>query len=198
MGRIGLLGGTFDPLHIGHLWLAETAITQLHLDRVLFLPVGQPPHKQGRHITAVAHRLTMLQQAISDYARFGLDEIDIHRPPPHTTVTLLPLLQARYPQARLWWLIGSDSLRDLPTWSQPQQLIELCRLGVLPRPGVELAWEWLEEVVPGVQTAVDMLAGPTVAISSTAIRQWAMAGHGLRFLVPATVAVYIKAHNLYR
>ncbi len=196
--RLGLCGGTFDPPHLGHLWLAEAAREQLQLEAVLFLPAGAPPHKQDCHVTAVAHRLTMLQQAIADNPAFHLDLTDVERPQPHTTVTLLPLLQQKYPQAQLWWLIGSDSLRDLPTWHAPQQLIQQCRLGVLPRPGVTIDWESLSTAVPGIETAVDWLHGPQVYLSSTDIRRCAQAGHSLRYLVPTAVANYIQTHDLYQ
>ncbi len=197
MRRIGLLGGTFDPPHIGHLWLAETAREQLTLDEVVFLPVGSPPHKEERTITTVSHRLAMLQLALAD-SSFALNTLDVERHPPHTTVTLLPLLRQQYgPGAAFWWLIGADSLRDLPTWVQPQQILAQCRLGVLPRPGVEIDWPKLETAVPGVRAAVDWLKGPTLAISATAVRQWARAGHSLRFLLPTAVAQYVQTHALY-
>ncbi len=196
-GRIGLLGGTFDPPHLGHLWLAETARDQLGLDAVLFLPVGLPPHKQGHGVTAVAHRLAMLRLALWE-TPFDLNTLDVDRCPPHTTVSLLPLLRQQYPTVHFWWLIGSDSLRDLPTWTEPQRIVGLCRLGVLPRPGVEIDWVALETAVPGVRAAVDWLGGPTLTLSSTHIRQWAAAGHSLRFLVPTAVADYMHHHQLYR
>lgn len=195
-GRIGLLGGTFDPPHVGHLWLAETAREQLGLDEVLFLPVGLPPHKLENGVTAVSHRLAMLQLALQDTS-FLISTLDVERCPPHTTVTLLPLLRDMIPTSRLWWLIGSDSLRDLPTWAEPQRIIALCRLGVLPRPGVAIDGAALETAVPGVQAAVDWLDGPPVALSSTRIRQWAQAGHSLHFLVPTAVIDYMERHQLY-
>lgn len=193
--RLGLLGGTFDPPHYGHLWLAETARDQLRLDRVLFLPAGQPPHKQGRPITAVSHRLRMLQLALP--APFNVDTTDMDRPPPHTTATLLPLLQQAYPAAQLWWLIGGDSLRDLPDWVTPDRILQRCRLGVLPRPGITLDWPALQTAVPGVETAVDWLDGPQLPIASTTIRQWASAGRSVRFLLPDPVADYVAAQRLY-
>ncbi len=198
MQRIGLLGGTFDPPHVGHLWLAETAREQLMLDEVVFLPVGLPPHKEGKAITAVSHRLAMLQLALAD-SPFALNTLDVQRQPPHTTVTLLPLLRQQYgPEAAFWWLIGADSLRNLPTWVQPQQILTQCRLGVLPRPGVEIEWSALETAVPGVRALVDWLDGPTLAISATTVRQWARAGHSLRYLLPAAVWHYVRDHALYR
>ncbi len=194
--RIGFLGGTFDPPHVGHLWLAETAREQLALEEVVFLPVGTPPHKQGNGVTAVSHRLAMLRLALEG-TPFTLDTLDVDRSPPHTTVTLLPLLRDHYPDAIFWLLIGGDSLRDLPTWTEPAQIVAQCRLGVLPRPEAAIDWDTLETAVPGTRAAVDWLAGPKLAISATAIRHWAAEGHSLRFLVKTAVATYIQQHQLY-
>lgn len=196
--RVGLLGGTFDPPHLGHLWLAEVARAQLGLDQVLFLPVGQPPHKNPAQVTAVDHRQAMLQLAIADNPTFRLDTSDMDRPLPHTTVSLLPLLQQAYPTTQFWWLIGSDSLRDLPTWTEPERLVQLCRLAVLPRPGVEVCWEELTTAVPGVVTAVDWLEAPALSLSSTAIRHWLCQGYSARYVVGTAVADYIQQHHLYR
>jgi nicotinate-nucleotide adenylyltransferase len=195
--KIGLLGGTFDPPHWGHLWLAETARAQLGLAKVLFLPVGQPPHKGGKVITAVAHRHQMTQLAINDTPYFELNTTDMERDPPQVTVTLLPLLQKAYPEAEMWWLIGSDSLRDLPTWHQPQELIKLCRLAILERPGVVVDWAKLKTAVPAIETAVDMLDGPQLNLSSTEIRRWARAGYSIRHLLPVAVLQYIEDLALY-
>ncbi|MBE2221617.1 MAG: nicotinate (nicotinamide) nucleotide adenylyltransferase [Anaerolineae bacterium] len=197
MQRIGLLGGTFDPPHRGHLWLAEAARDQLMLDKVLFLPVGQPPHKPDREITAVSHRLTMLQQTIQNTPAFTLDTSDSDRPPPHTTCTLIPLIQQAYPQAKLWLIIGSDSLVDLPDWVEPDWIVQHCRLAVLPRPGVDIDWLALETAVPGVSQVVDMLEGPTLNISSTALREWVRRGHSLNYLVETAVIDYIRKNKLY-
>lgn len=196
--RLGLLGGTFDPPHFGHLWLAETARDQLHLDQVLFLPVGAPPHKEGNSVTAVAHRLQMTRLAVYDHPAFRLDAIDSERPSPHTTCSLLPLIQAAHPLADLWLLIGSDSLRDFPTWHMPATIIAQCRLAVLDRPGVIVDWPALETAVPGLRAATDDLAGPTMDISSTAVRRWARQNHSLRYLVPAPVLEFIHRQALYR
>lgn len=196
--RIGLLGGTFDPPHIGHLWLGETAQDQLQLDEVWFLPVGQPPHKEGQRITAVSHRLHMTHLAIQNIPTFAVNDADIDRPPPHTTISLLHLLRQRQPDTQFWLIIGADSLRDLPTWVSPRQLITHCRLAVLDRPGVTVEWEEVETAVPGVRAAVDWLHGPTVDISSTAVRHWAREGRSVRVLVETAVLQYIQKHKLYQ
>jgi nicotinate-nucleotide adenylyltransferase len=192
-----LLGGTFDPPHWGHLWLAELARVQLELEKVLFLPVGDPVHKQGRVITAVSHRLQMVSLAIQKNPNFALDTTDCNRPAPHTTVSLLPLLQQAHREAKFWLLVGADSLRDLPTWVEPKRLIQQCRLAVLPRPGVEINWRDLETAVPGIQTAVDLLDGPTLSISATAIRNWVQNGQEPTYLLPTAVSHYIQKHQLY-
>lgn len=196
--RIGLLGGTFDPPHVGHMWLGETAHDQLDLDYIWYLPVGAPPHKAEREITAVSHRLAMLQHAIGDVPYFRLDRTDADRSPPHTTVSLLHLLREEYPDAKFWLLIGGDSLRDFPTWVQPQTIITQCRLAVLARPGAEIRLHELETAVPGVRAVVDWLHGPTLDVSGTGIRRWARQGRSLRFLVKTAVRDYIRQHALYR
>lgn len=195
--RIGLLGGTFDPPHMGHLWLAEAARDQLLLDKVLFLPVGQPPHKQDREITAVSQRLSMLQKTITDNPAFTISKIDIDRPPPHTTCSLIPLIQQAHPQAKLWLIIGADSLIDFPNWVQPELIIQQCRLAVLPRPGVEIDWLALETAVPGVTQVVDMLEGPTLNISSTELREWARRERSLNYLLKTAVIHIIRKNKLY-
>lgn len=195
--RIGLLGGTFDPPHLGHLWVAETAREQLNLDKMLFLPVGEPPHKQDRDVTAVAHRLAMTRLAIASNPDLVLDSTDIDRPPPHTTHTLLPILHDIYPDSQFWFLIGADSLHDFPSWERPGRIITQCRLAVYPRPGVTIDWPQLKTAVPGIETAVDLIKGPIMSISSSGIRNWRRLGHSVRYLVTAGVLDYIEAHGLY-
>lgn len=196
--RIGLLGGTFDPPHMGHLWLAEAARDQLQLDQVLFLPVGDPVHKQDKVITAVSHRLQMVADAIADNPYFTLDTIDFERPSPHTTVSLLPLLQKRYLNSNFWFLIGSDSLRSMPSWTDPIQLVQLCRFAVLPRRGIAFNWSTLEQEIPDLRQRVDLIVGPTVDISATSIREWVRSGRSLRYLVPDSVRDYIVSQGLYQ
>ncbi len=197
VNRIGLMGGTFDPPHLGHLWLAETAREQLGLDSVLFLPVGRPPHKEDRPVTAVSHRLRMTQLAIQAIPAFILDSSDVNRPCPHSTVSLLPLIQAQRPQAELYLLMGGDSLRDFPTWHEPDAIIRQCRPAVLPRPGVRLDWAELETAVPGLHAAAVTLHGPAMNLSATEIRRWIRAGHTAETLVGAAVWQYVRRHNLY-
>lgn len=196
--RLGILGGTFDPPHLGHLLLGEIAREQLGLDQILFVPAGQPPHKRDDPVSAVHHRLAMTRLAINDNPHFAVDTTDIDRPAPHYTATLFPLLQEKYPGATLWLLIGSDSLRDLASWHQPELIVQQWRLATLPRPGATVELATVEAAVPGVRAVVDWLDGPSVDLSSTYIREWARQKRSLRYLVPHTVAQYIQTNILYR
>lgn len=196
--RLGLLGGTFNPPHLGHLILGEMAREQLGLEHVLFLPAGQPPHKEGETIATPAHRIAMTRLAIDGNPGFAVNNTDAYRPAPHHTVTLLPLLAEAYPNYRLWLLLGGDSLRDLPAWHRPGEIVAQAKLAVLPRPGATIDWDRLEEAVPGARAATSLLEGPAVAISSTSIRAWAAAGRSLRYLVPEAVRTYIRRNALYQ
>lgn len=195
--RIGILGGTFDPPHIGHLLLGEIAREALGLARVLFLPAGQPPHKTEKPISALGHRLAMVELAIGDNDSFVTDTVDMRRPPPHYTSTLFPLLRGKFTQAELWLLIGGDSLEDLATWHDPRRIVADWRLGVLPRPRSAPDLVALEKQVPGVQQATVMLDGPSVDVSSTEIRRWMTEGRSLRYIVPRSVREYASTHQLY-
>jgi nicotinate-nucleotide adenylyltransferase len=192
------LGGTFDPPHIGHLWLAEAARQQLELDKVLFLPAGEPPHKLDYKVSPADHRLEMTRLAVSSNEWFAVDDQDVRRPPPHYTLTLMEHFHQRSQETLYWLLIGSDSLRDLPTWHKPDEIMKLARLGVLPRSGVTVDWDALTQTLPRVESAVDFVDAPTIELSSTEIRHWLESGKSLRYLVPQTVLEYIAVHNLYQ
>jgi nicotinate-nucleotide adenylyltransferase len=196
--RLGLLGGAFDPPHLGHLILGESARTSLQLDTVIFLPTGEPPHKKGRVVTPATLRLALTRAAIQGNPHFRVETTDLDRPPPHYTATLLPILRDQYPDAELWLLLGGDSLRDLPTWNEPGLILEHCRLGVLPRPGAALDWDDLEQAVPGVKRATQIVQGPSVAIASHAIRQRISEGQSVRYLVPDAALALIESYGLYR
>jgi nicotinate-nucleotide adenylyltransferase len=193
--RIGILGGTFDPPHNGHLLLAATAREQLGLDRVLFMPVGDPTHKNRLDLTNVSDRVAMTVMATFAQERFQLDLTDALRQEPHYTVTLLPLLLAQNKTAQFWLLMGGDSLRDFHTWHLPDALLTMCRLAVLPRPGAVLEWERLATRFPTVRERVDLLAGETIDLSSTWLREnpTEISPH-----VPPLVFDYISQHRLYK
>ncbi len=197
--RLGVLGGTFDPPHYGHLLLADTARVQLGLDRVLFAPAGQPPHKPEDKPSPVTQRVALLQAALADAGEptFILSRVDLDRPGPHYTVDALTLLHEAYAGAALWFLIGADSLADLPQWRDPAQIIALARLAVLSRSGSAPDLDELAAIVPGLRQRVDWLAGPPLDVSSSALRERARQGLPLRYLVPLSVEVYVREHGLY-
>lgn len=196
--RIGVFGGAFDPPHIGHLILAETAREQLSLQRVLFMPTGQPPHKDDRSVTPVRHRIAMTELALEGNSAFYLSAIDTKRPAPHYTSTLRPCIEDVYPGAELVLLIGGDSLRDFPQWHEPQLIVKQWHIAVLPRPDYEIDWEILEKAAPGVRQTTTILDGPSVALSSTQVRRWVEVGRSLRYLIPTPVIRYIDENALYR
>lgn len=194
MPRLGLMCGTFDPPHIGHLLLAHTAVEQLGLTQVLFLPVGQPTHKTSQ--TTAVHRLAMTRAAIADNPRFILDPIDIERPAPHYTATLLPLLTQKYPDHELWLLLGEDSLHDLPNWYQPQKVMAQAQVAVLPRPSLNGNGNVRED--SPLAAAVTWLDGPVIHLSSTQLRGRLRVGLSGRYVLPTAVQDYIRAHQLYK
>lgn len=197
--RLGVFGGTFDPPHLGHLILAEAAADHLGLARVLFVPAGIPPHKEAPAVRAGAeHRAEMTRLAIAGNARFALARTDLERPGPHYTVDMLRLLREEYPGSDLVLLVGGDSLRDLPTWSRPQELIALARLGVLRRPADDVNLEALERAIPGLAARVTWIPAPRLDIASSAIATAIAAGRSVRYLVPDAVLAYIEAHSLYK
>jgi nicotinate-nucleotide adenylyltransferase len=198
LARVGILGGTFDPPHIGHLLLGETARQQLELDLVLLMPVGEPPHKAASGITPLRHRLAMTEIACANNGNLAVDCTDCDRPPPHHTASLLPIVQAAYPAAQLWLLMGGDSLQDFPTWHNPREITAACRLAVLPRPGVVVDWDWLATAVPDIREWVNWLDGPSFTLSSSDIRRWLADGRSMRYMLPSAVLSYIKQENLYR
>ncbi len=196
--RLGVLGGTFDPPHLGHLILAETATSTLGLDRVLFVPAGDPPHKQGRPITATAHRLAMLELAIAGNGRFAVSRVDVDRPGPHFTVDMLALLHKAHPGAQLYFILGGDSLADLVTWRDPAGIVAAARLAVNQRPGAAFDLEALERNIPGISARLSIVDEPLIGLSGSLLREQMAQGHSIRYQVPDAVLEYIEAHGLYR
>ena len=195
--NIGIFGGTFDPPHIGHLVIADQAFTQLKLDEVWFMPVGQPPHKVGNHISEPRHRLAMVKLAIAGHAGFKLSRVDVDRPAPHYSVTALEILEAKHPQHDWCFIMGADSLSDLPHWHEPRRLIALATLVVAGRPGVQPDTTELEHEIPGLSPRVRWVDAPLFDLSSTQLRQMAYGGQSLKYLVPDAVADYVREHALY-
>ncbi len=197
--RIGIFGGTFDPIHIGHLILAEEAWFQLKLDRVYLVPAGDPPHKQNRRLTGVEHRIRMAQLATADSDYIRVSRVDADRPGPHYTAEMVRIVRQRVDrQVELYFLMGMDSLGDLPTWNEAQWLVDNCRLVALSRHDVAIDWERLNSALPGVQEKVIILDMPELEIASHIIQRRVRSGQPIRYQVPRLVERYIREHNLYR
>ncbi len=196
--RAGLLGGTFDPVHIGHLILAEEARDQLDLSVVYFVPAGDPPHKRDRRLAPVAHRVRMAELAVAGNAQFQVSRVDADRPGPHYTIDMVSLFRQQMPPGgELYFLMGYDSLAELPTWHKPQDLVAACHLVALTRYNVPLDWEHLEAKLPGIRGRVTLLDMPELEIASHHIQARVRAGRSIRYLVPDAVCAYIREHGLY-
>ena len=196
---IGIFGGTFDPPHLGHLILAAEALNQLQLARILWVLTPQPPHKPERPITPLYHRLEMLKRTLDNASGFEISTIEIDRPGPHYTLDTLDLLQDRHPTAKLVLLIGGDSLRDLPVWHCPEELITAVNaFGVMRRPGDEIDLETLEEALPGLLAKLRFIETPQLEISSSSIRERISSSGHYRYYLPAGVYEYIWQNRLYR
>jgi nicotinate-nucleotide adenylyltransferase len=197
--RIGILGGTFDPPHIGHLWLGTLAADALGLDRVLFMPASQPPHKRGRTMSAAADRLLMTRLAIASDPLFELCPIEMERPGPSYTIDSVAQLRDLYAGSQLFLLMAADSLSQIDTWREPDRLLSLVEWVVGPRPGSSLpARAELRERFGGDASRIHLLEGPALDVSASEIRRRVAAGQTIRYLVPVAVEELIARRGLYR
>jgi nicotinate-nucleotide adenylyltransferase len=197
--RLGLFGGTFDPIHLGHLILAELCREACGLDRVWFVVAGEPPHKPGGR-TAVADRLEMARIAVAGHPAFEVSELEARRPGPHYSVETLEAVHRDRPGDELFFLIGGDSLADLPWWREPERIARLATVVVVNRPGgagaaVEaVAWpDFGPDALPMIQVAI-----PPIGIASHDLRRRLAERRSIRYQVPRGVEAYIEAHGLYR
>jgi len=198
-GLTGVFGGTFDPPHLGHLILAESGRQALGLDSVLWAVTAQPPHKPNEDRTPVEIRLEMVAAAIGGNEAFQISRVDVDRPPPHYAVDTLRWLSAARPGARFAYLMGEDSLRDLPIWHRPQELVLACDVfGVMERSGAEPDLADLEAVLPGLSARVRFFRAPVIEIASSEIRRRVQSGESIRYLVPEGVEQIIRRDGLYR
>jgi nicotinate-nucleotide adenylyltransferase len=197
MTTIGVMGGTFDPIHVGHLAIGEEAREALALDTVLFVPAGQPPHKPAGSVTSVEHRLAMVELAIADNPAFELSRIEIERPGPSYTVDTVEALVRDADDLVL--ILSAETFSELPSWHEPERLFEAARMAVVPREGYPAPDPaWLAAAFPGREGRVTYLEGPRLGLSSTAIRARVAAGRSIRYLVPDMVGAYIADKQLYR
>lgn len=202
-GAIGILGGTFDPVHIGHLAIAEETREALDLERVVFLPAGLPVHKPGRPVSPAEDRVAMVAAAIADNPAFAVSRAEVDRPGPSYAVdtleTLVAQARAGGDAADFVFILSSEAYAGLPTWRRPERIVDLCWMAVVPRPGATPADPVaMARLVPGAARRTIVLDGPTLAVSGSIIRARVAAGRSIRYLVPDAVIAYISDHGLYR
>lgn len=199
MHKIGILGGTFDPPQMGHLILGEYTKEALSLDHILFVPVADHPHKMDSTRQPIEHRLAMLQVAIADNDSFSISTVDIDRPGPHYSADTIAIIQEQYPESQLYFVMGGDNLRNLPTWKRARQLYERCRLAVMKRADEDISPDMHGDDLPGLAEKVDIIDVPLLSIwlSSTHVVERLKEGKSIRYLVPDPVLNYIKENNIY-
>ncbi|MBN2474364.1 MAG: nicotinate-nucleotide adenylyltransferase [Pirellulales bacterium] len=199
--RLGLFGGTFDPIHYGHLLLAECCREQARLDEVWFLPTAVPPHKQGQELTSAEVRIEMLDLAIAGHAAFSVCRYEADRGGVNFTVDTLSHFREECPEDDLFFLLGADMLHDLPTWREAARVCELATPIVVCRPGTgELDFDCLARIATAGQierVRLHQVAMPEIGISGTELRRRAAVGESLRYQTPRAVQKYIETHGLY-
>ncbi len=197
--KVGVLGGTFDPIHKGHLFVAEEVKVRLGLTEILFVPAGQPWLRTSNPISPAEHRLQMVRLAIADKPYFKLSTVEIERAGPTYTVDTISELRGQLGvEVELFFILGWGSLAEFPRWREPSRLIKMCRLVVVPRPGYpQPDLDSLDAVIPGLSRSTILLDVPRVDISASVIRQRVAQGLPIHHLVPGTVEKYIKQHKLY-
>jgi nicotinate-nucleotide adenylyltransferase len=197
--RIGIYGGTFDPIHIGHLAIAEDARYALALDQVLFVPAARQPLKGDSQGAAPTQRLQMTRLACASNPFFVVSDLELRRPPPSYTVDTLASLRAEAdPATELFFIIGADAARDLPRWYRAAEIIQLVYLTVVGRPGYHLDLAELEARMPGIGARCTLIDGPQLDVSSSDLRARLATGRPTRYQILDPVLAYIAQHGLYR
>ena len=197
--RLGIFGGTFDPPHIGHLILAAEALDQLDLDFTIWVLTPDPPHKRGHEISTLDHRWRMVEHAISDNDAFSLSNVDIDRPGPHYTLETVQILRSEYPGFELIYLMGGDSLHDLPNWHEAEQFLHAVDgIGVMRRPGDNIDLSELMQALPELETKLNFVTAPLLEISAEQIRRRAHENRTYRYYILPTIYEYIRTHQIYR
>jgi nicotinate-nucleotide adenylyltransferase len=196
---IGLFGGTFDPPHIGHLTLSKEMRAQLNLDRLFWILTPNPPHKQGQPVSALEDRLAMVELVLIGVPGCELSRVELDRPGPHYALDTVRIIHEQNPAAQLVYLMGGDSLHDLPTWERPTELVAALHLiGVMRRPGDSIDLPGLEKLLPGLTAKMRFVDAPQLDIASHEIRQRVADGRSFRQYLPPAVYDYILEHDLYR
>lgn len=197
--RIGIMGGTFDPIHMGHLITAEMVRCAAFLDRILFVPSARPPHKDGTRTASPEDRLIMTEYAVRENLHFSVSDIELRRSGPSYTVDTIAELQSRLDGADLFFITGADAMNDLYLWHEPKRLLRSCRFIVATRQGVPLNELLLtEKFTEEERRHIQVLPTPHLEISSSSIRARIRSGLSIKYLVPSSVEEYIKKRGLYR
>jgi len=202
LGATGVLGGTFDPPHLGHLAIADDVRERLRLARVLFVPAGSPPHKTSVPVTPAMDRLHMVELAIRGNDAFGVSQIELDREGPSysadTVEQLVAEADADRSDDRFVLIVSGEALTALPTWHDPDRLLRSCHVAVVDRPGFRTPGRpWVGEHFPGLEDRILFVTGPGLCHSSSDIRARVAEGRSIRYLVPTAVADYIEEHRLY-
>ena len=197
--NMGVLGGTFDPIHNGHIIVAEETMAQLNIDEILFVPAGNPWLKVGSPLSAAEHRVRMVRLAIADKPRFKVSTMEIDRLGPSYTIDTITVLKGQLDAGdELFFILGRDKLAELPQWKEPGHLVKMCLLATVPRPGCPMPdLDHLEASIPGLAQRVIVLDKPEVDISASEVRDRVARGLSISHLVPEVVVEYIKLHKLY-
>ncbi|MGB9877602.1 MAG: nicotinate-nucleotide adenylyltransferase [bacterium] len=194
--KIGIMGGTFDPIHIGHLVAAEEARAVFRLDKVIFVPNYQPPHKPGVPVTNPEHRYAMVLLSIYTNPYFEVSRIEIERGGPSYAIDTVKEFRKLYPEAEIYFITGADAIAEILSWKQGKEILKLCKFIAVTRPGYDI--EKVKEKLRGVDNNnVEFLKITEINISSTEIRQRVKEGKPIKYLVLDTVENYIYKHNLY-
>jgi nicotinate-nucleotide adenylyltransferase len=197
MNRLGILGGTFDPIHYAHLFIAEEARVRFALDQVLFIPNGLSPFKTNEAVTTAEHRLEMVRLAVQSNSAFAVSRIEVDRPGPSYTVDTLRKLKEAHPDAELTFITGADAVADLEQWRDPGEVLRLARIIAVSRPGFPFS-EVTSRLGEQTRQRIDLLQTAEIWLSATELRMRVQAGLSIRYLTPDAVAEYIARHNLYR
>ena len=191
------MGGTFDPIHYGHLFVAEEARVRFRLEKVLFVPNASPPHKKAYPVTEARHRFDMAQIAIRDNPAFECSPLELQRPGLSYTVDTLEALRAQMPEAELFYITGMDAITEILTWRRPEEVIRLATFIAAARPGFD-SMEWMASLPDAYQGRILRLGSTALGISSTDIRERIRTGFPARYLTPGEVLEYIHRHHLYQ
>ncbi|MDR1515340.1 MAG: nicotinate-nucleotide adenylyltransferase [Synergistaceae bacterium] len=194
-GRIGIMGGTFDPIHYGHLFAAAETADELKLDKVIFVPTGAPPHKKYKEMAGAIERYEMTLLAITGNERFEISRTETDRLGLSYTLDTLTAMRAMYPQSELFFITGVDAILDIDKWKNPFEITLMCTIAVVKRPGYDNAR--LCKLPGEIRSSVYVVGTPMLDISATDIRHRVSAGRGVRYLMPESVRAYIEKNGLY-